>query len=622
VDRQRSRATQLLASLEAFALAELACLGTLGSHTVRYVSQNRAHASTRNLLFLAPVLAALVAYSAVPLLLARRPAWTAALERAVRVASPLLVLWMLPPLLTRGLFPEHELFLMLATSALVLGTEHTLRHVDGFGALVTKLVSRLRPFVADGLAVVFILATLAFACFGSIRVHHKFLTSNYDFGLFENLFFTTVGGHHGIAFERPYFAEHAEFLLYFLVPIYRLFPRSETLLVLQAFFIVGAAFPLYLLARRWLKSSWQALALASVYLAYPSVHGAVFYDFHFLPLSTFFVLWAVYFYSRRSWLEFWPSVFFAMTCREDVALGIGAVGLGLILLGRSRKLGAALAVLGVAWFGLVKLVWMERFGSQVFSDYYAELIPPGSVGFESVIRTLVSNPLYTLSRTLTDIKLVLALHLLVPLGFLPVRQVRTWPLFLPGLIVVGLSTSRSAISQFQFHYAMHFVPYLFVATVIGLAVRKRAWRGPAIGALLLGALVSTVQFGAFFGEFFRTSFHDVSFDWTDADAQREKNFAALAARIPPNASVSAGEYEGPHLSRRNAIMTVKGGLGNKEYAIFSSRSLRWGGDVELRAALKSGDYGAIDIRGDMALLKRGAPTELNGKALRLVDSRR
>ena len=341
-----------------------------------------------------------------------------------------------------------------------------------------------------------------------------------------------------------------------------------------------------------------------------------------LPLSTFFVLWAVYFYSRRSWLEFWPSVFFAMTCREDVALGIGAVGLGLILLGRSRKLGAALAVLGVAWFGLVKLVWMERFGSQVFSDYYAELIPPGSVGFESVIRTLVSNPLYTLSRTLTDIKLVLALHLLVPLGFLPVRQVRTWPLFLPGLIVVGLSTSRSAISQFQFHYAMHFVPYLFVATVIGLAVRKRAWRGPAIGALLLGALVSTVQFGAFFGEFFRTSFHDVSFDWTDADAQREKNFAALAARIPPNASVSAGEYEGPHLSRRNAIMTVKGGLGNKEYAIFSSRSLRWGGDVELRAALKSGDYGAIDIRGDMALLKRGAPTELNGKALRLVDSRR
>ena len=92
VDRQRSRATQLLASLEAFALAELACLGTLGSHTVRYVSQNRAHASTRNLLFLAPVLAALVAYSAVPLLLARRPAWTAALERAVRVASPLLVL--------------------------------------------------------------------------------------------------------------------------------------------------------------------------------------------------------------------------------------------------------------------------------------------------------------------------------------------------------------------------------------------------------------------------------------------------------------------------------------------------------------------------------------------------
>jgi uncharacterized membrane protein len=234
----------------------------------------------------------------------------------------------------------------------------------------------------------------------------------------------------------------------------------------------------------------------------------------------------------------------------------------------------------------------------------------------------VSNPLYTFSRTLTDNKLLLALHLLVPLGFLPVRQARTWPLFLPGLIVVGLSTSRSAITQFQFHYSMHFVPYLFVATVIALAVRKAAWRTPAITALLLGAAVSTVQFGAFFGESFRTSFHEVSFDWTRADAERAKNFAALAAKIPPTASVSAGEYEGPHLSRRNAIMTVKGGLGDKEYAIFSSRSLRWGGDVALRDALRSGTYGALDVRGDLALLKRGASTELNAKALRVVDPKR
>jgi len=611
-----------LASLEAFALVELACLGTLGPSAVRYVSENRTHAATRHALFVAPALAAALVYFAVPLLLARRPERRPELERTVRGAAPLLVLWMLPPLLARGVFPEHEMFLMLATSALVIGAEYTLRRADAFGELLGKLGSRPRPFIADGLAAVFIASMLAFACFGSIRVHHKFLTSNYDFGLFENLFFTTVGGQHGIAFEHPYFAEHAEFLLYALVPIYRLFPKSETLLVLQAFFIVGAAAPLYLFARRWLKSAWQALALAAVYLAYPSVHGAVFYDFHFLPLSTFFVLWAFYFYSRRAWFGFWPSVFFAMTCREDVALGIGAVGLGLLLIGRSRRLGAALAVLGVAWFGLVKLVWMERFGSQVFSDYYAELIPPGAHGFESVIQTLVSNPLYTFSRTLTDNKLLLALHLLVPLAFLPVRQARTWPLFLPGLIVIGLSTSRSAISQFQFHYSMHFVPYLFAATVIALAVRKRAWRGPPIVALMLGAAVSTVQFGAFFGKSFRTSFHEISFDWTSADAQREKNFDALAAQIPPNASLSAGEYEGPHLSRRNAIMTVKGGLGDKEYAIFSSRSLRWGGDVALKDALRNGTYGALDVRGDLALLKRGAPTALNAKALHLIDSRR
>jgi len=612
-----------MASLEAFALVELVCLTALSSRAARYVSQNHANAATRHALFLAPALAALLAYAGVPLLLARRPDWEAKLERFVREASPVAFLWMLPPLLMHGVFPEHEMFLMLATSALVLGTEATLRAGETLElGNLRHLAGRLRPWLADGLAALFIAAMFAFACFGSIRVHHKFLTSNYDFGLFENLFFTTLHGRHGVAFELPYFAEHAEFLLYALLPVYRLAPKSETLLVLQAFFIVGAAVPLYLLARRWLGNAWQALALAAIYLAYPSVHGAVFYDFHFLPLSAFFVLWAAYFYARRAWLGFWPSVLFAMTCREDVALGIGAVGLGFLLLGRTRKLGAALALLGVLWFGLVKLVWMERFGSQVFSDYYAELIPRGAEGFESVIQTLVGNPLYTFSRTLTDNKLLLALHLLAPLGFLPVRQARTWPLFLPGLIVVGLSTSRSAISQFQFHYSMHFVPYLFIAAVVALAVRRRAWRGPALAAMSLGALVSAVQFSAFVGKTFRTSFHEVSFDWTRADAEREQDFAALAARIPPDASVSTGEYEGPHLARRQAIMTVKAGLGDKEYAIFSTRSLRWGGDVPLKEALRKGTYGALELRGDMALLKRGASTALNAKALRLVDSHR
>src|SRR6185436_13481268 len=119
----------------------------------------------------------------------------------------------------------------------------------------------------------------------------------------------------------------------------------------------------------------------------------------------------------------------------------------------------------------------------------------------------------------TDNKLLLVLHLLVPLAFLPVRQLRTWPLFLPGLIVVGLSTSRSAITQFQFHYSMHFVPYLFVAALIALAVRKQSFRGPAILAMALGALVSTIQFGAFYGKSFRASFHEVSFDWTPSDSE-------------------------------------------------------------------------------------------------------
>ena len=64
----------------------------------------------------------------------------------VRLALPFLCLWTLPPLLTRGVFPENEMFLMLASAGLVIATEATLR---GAALLDTEpfqaLARRLRP---------------------------------------------------------------------------------------------------------------------------------------------------------------------------------------------------------------------------------------------------------------------------------------------------------------------------------------------------------------------------------------------------------------------------------------------------------------------------------------------
>jgi uncharacterized membrane protein len=603
--------------LEGAALAyALSCLLRL-DRAAAYVATNEGAAGMRPWLALAP-LACGAALAAGAFVLGRaRPALTPRLELWSRRALPLLALWPLPLLLRRDAFLGQPLLACLVLAACVVGLEPSLRRAE-LWPLCQRLAKRLPSSpLAPRLALALVLVgSFVFGYTRALRVHEKLLTSNYDFGLFENLFYNALHGRHGIALGARYFVQHAEFLLYALLPFYALVPRSETLFFLQTLLIVGAAVPLFLLAERWLRSSWSALALALMYVSSPALHGPLLFDFHFLPLSACFVLWAAWFWATRRWLGFWLMVLLALSCREDVAIGVAAVGAGLALAGRTRRVAHALIGLGVLWFGWVKFVWMPRFGPTSFSDYYALLIPRGEEGFAAVVLTLLSNPLYALGRVLTADKLLLGLQLLAPLAFLPLRRCGTLFLLVPGLIVVGLSTSQVAIGQIQFHYATHFLPYVFIAAIVGLAVRPPRERWVLWPGMLLATLVCTLHFGAFFVSSFRTSFHEVSFDWSPGDAQRRADFDAIAALVPADARLSAGEYEGPQLARRAWLVALKQGIFGADYVLYSRRSLRWGGAPALREALASGGYGVLDARGDFVLLGKGASTARNAEAAR------
>jgi len=575
-----------------------------------------------------PWVAALVSLVVADRLSRARPGFALQLRAGVRRALPLLALWVAPLLLRREAFREQPLFLMLLTAAATLGLEASL-HRAGGGAWLARASGILRNsrVLPRWLAAAAILACTVFLYRCGVRLHDKFHSSNYDLGLFENLFWNTMHGRHGIALDQQYFAQHAEFLVYALLPLYAAFPRTETLLALQALLMAGAALPLFLLAERWLRSAWAGLVFVLAYLSHPAIHGPALYDFHFLPLCAFFLLWAAYFHARRPGsMPFWAALVLAMCCREDVAIGVFVVGAGLAWntrrarrgssYGQARRVGWWMAGLGLIWFLLVKFVWMRQFGPASFAKYYSELIPPGGRGFGAVLLTLVSNPVFTLTRLLTPEKGLLALQLLVPLAFLPVRYRRAWFLLIPGLIVVGLADSGSAITSVHLHYATHFLPYVFIAAVGVLAVRQRARRAPALIALSFASLVSTLHFGAFFVDKYRTNFHDLSLEWGPSDLELRRAFERLAALIPDDASVSAGEYEGAHLARRSTLISLKAGVQETDYVIYSPRSLAWGGLKAVRRALESGAYGVVGLEADLGLLARDHETSRNAEALR------
>ncbi|MEP7053592.1 MAG: DUF2079 domain-containing protein, partial [Pseudomonadota bacterium] len=152
---------------------------------------------------------------------------------------------------------------------------------DGLGEQVPEKVRRLGP---RALVTACALGYALFMSFFFVRWHYKLRTHNFDLSINNNLIF---GGLHGrflqstVVFPSDpgmYLANHAKFGTYLFLPIYALWPRPETLLVLQSVLLGASALPLYGFARRHV-SEWMAAAVALAFLCYYPMHSANFSEF-------------------------------------------------------------------------------------------------------------------------------------------------------------------------------------------------------------------------------------------------------------------------------------------------------------------------------------------------------
>jgi len=492
-----------------------------------------------------------------------------------------------------------------------------------------------------GPLVVVLLGSLFYAGFFALlllRWHHKLKTGNFDLAINNNLMF---GGLHGHFLESPvvfpqdpkkYLANHAKFGGYLFLPIYALFPRPETLLVMQSTFIGMSALPLWGFARRHV-SEWMAAVVALAYLAYYPMHGASFSEFQYVPIAGFFILGSIWAAEERRWWLFSIVFLMGLTMREDIPIGMAVVGAGLLLSGHRPAAGLIMALVSSVYFVILRFYVMDSAGDWWFPNMYKELWADGERGFKSVIKTLLSNPLFVVTKLFTEKKVWYLLHLFVPLAFLPARRWYLWLAFMPGVLLTLLVTNYDPPTTFSFHYTMHWAPYLFVAAVLALeAIGKRADNGPerkvsAVLGLATASLVLSYNYGAFPQRdgSFRGGFHRVDFGLSEAENERYDNLQKLIAMIPKDASVAATEKLGPHVSSRIKMYTMRHGPQGADYALASSRELKLSRTrPKLLEVLRNGDYGVVTRIADMALMKRGFKTDANEELIRdwrLTDAR-
>lgn len=584
---------------------------------------------------LSPVAGALVGW-----LLAKRRGR----EGVVRFSSrllPLLALWTLPVLFVRAPWRDDELTFLLYAGAVALVLERlfwrSFRDLPEavepgrFGPVLGRIGRWLPPLAVGAVVLWYFIAISHY----TLLNHERLATMTADLGEFDNLFFNAL---HGRPFRAPAtdgdvrtwsaLKVHAEFLLYALLPFYAIAPGPRALLVLQTALVALTAVPIYLFAARRLGRALAAV-LAIAMLLLPATQQPNFYDFHFHPIGMLCAAWLIYAIdvyldararapsaerpwrhpeAKRALVAVIIASVLTMLAREDVAFGVAIVGLVLLASGKAVRLGLGLFVAAAIYFCSMKFVVMPLFGKMWFSSIYQDLWAPGAKGFGAIILTLVTHPAYVLRRLASEPRLLYLLHLSVPLAFLWFRKPWLLVAALPALPFSLLATNRPPLNEISFQYVYGWIPYVFAASALGLASlgsARRRWA--AALPLCIVAVACSFQFGALLGaESVRGGFHLKALAITDEERERAARLAELVKAVPPDASVAATSFEGPHLSTRLDFFPMHRAVEAKpEYlltrGLFEGREGR-----EVRRLLDSRAYGVVEQRGEFTLFRRGA----------------
>jgi uncharacterized membrane protein len=460
----------------------------------------------------------------------------------------------------------------------------------------------------------------------TIQNHYKLGTSGYDLGIENNLVWnaahwnaplfktSVIGGP-----NSSHMGFHETYISYLIGIPYRLYPHPEFLLALQALLIGGAAWPLYMFARRHV-GAWVACLVSYLCLLYAPLHGSNLYDFHYLPFAPFFMWLTLWLVEARRDRWAMVAVFLTLANREDMSLLLVFIGIYIIVAGERPKAGLIITIVAAIYFVVVKLILMPHFlhGYSAYINQYEGLLPEGDHGFGGVLKTVFGNPVFTLTGMLEHEKILYLLQIMVPLAFFVWRRPIGALLSVPGFLFTMLATKYPPLIQISFQYTAYWTAFLFIAVVANLGWYRRAEQqavSPQVRASRIGWLVAmtaaTLATSYQFGIVFQRNtawggFSPFRVGVTEADKVRHADLYSLISKIPKTASVAANEMLCAQISSRRNAYTFKIGLYDADYLLF--RQPIWGEDrTKVVEALRSGAYGVEAEKGEFILFRRGAP---------------
>lgn len=345
-------------------------------------------------------------------------------------------------------------------------------------------------------------------------------------------------------------ADHFSPVLALLAPLYWVWADVPALLVAQAV-LFAASIPFVWRFTRRVFGPAPAYAVSASYALAWGLQTALATDFHEIAFALPLIALALERAQARRAGQAALAVLALLLVKEDFGPFVTAFGVYLAILGW-RRLGAALAVGGLAAFALTVQWLMPLFGAGHGFAYWSY----GALGpdLPSAVWQIVRHPLDALRiATTPSVKVSTLLWLFAPWGFLPLLSPITL-LALPVLAERMFSTNWHYWGT-AYHYSAVLMPVLALAAVDGSArllrlLPRPRWAPRVALALALAGLVVAAGLVRQFP--FQVLF--TAAEWRTSATERSA-YQILAA-VPSGVTIEADSRLGPHLTRRMTVLLL------------------------------------------------------------------
>ena len=415
-----------------------------------------------------------------------------------------------------------------------------------------SILSRLNPY----LTFTVLLSSIYFLYFSLFTVlrHNSFFSGRFDLGNMTQTVWNTSQGRFFLL-TNPDGVEvmsrlgvHSDYLLALLAPLYLIWADPRMLLIFQSAALSSGGIITYFLAKRILKNEKLAVAFSVSYLTNFWLHEQNIFDFHAVTIATPLILACFYFLLKKKYFLWGLFLFLAITTKENVILLLSPFGL-YFLKERKWLAGLALTLLGVAAFLFVTstLIPNARGEAHFALGTYSEL--GSSTG--GILKNLISNPTLAASLIFSKSTILYLNQHLLPTGYTSLLSPTYFVFVIPEMAIYLLSNNFEYRS-YQYHFGAVILPFILITSMHGARKIIRRFKDPEAPKLLAFYIISMGIMSMYFYSPL-PGMKNADYRPFTRDLSTIHNYIGL---IPKNASVSASNNLGAHLSHRQEIFAA------------------------------------------------------------------